>query len=198
MSTNPKNKKIEDNTSLEGNNASKADLSKILAPEVETKKLQELARMLAENMGLSHFQQEIDVLKETDKVLITKLEEVVNSLNQTVNTVNAVTGSIQGNNQTQQTPNITTGPNIQNFDMQKLEVVGTLLEKVFGAYEKYKSATAPSPTSILPTEEINEYLKKSMTGNFELGAALVDQLKNKVVGKAMTKIVTGIVNHEPE
>ena len=198
MSTNPKNKKIEDNTSLEGNNASKADLSKILAPEVETKKLQELARMLAENMGLSHFQQEIDILKETDKVLITKLEEVVNSLNQTVNTVNALTGTIQGNNTITNTPNATTAPSIQNFDMQKLEIVGTLAEKIFTAYEKYKSATAPSPTTILPTEEINAYLKKSMTGNFELGAALVDQLKNKVVGKAMTKIVTGIVNHEPE
>ena len=191
-------KKFPDNTSIEAKNISQANNSKILAPDQEDKKLVELARLLSEKMGLSHFQQEIDLLKETNKVFLTKLQEVVESQNQTVNAFNSLSGTAQHTNTNTPNPSITTNQGVQNFDISKLEVLGNILDKAAEAYTKYKSATNPSPTTIIDPEVINEHLKKSMLGNFEVGEALTETLKSKVTGKAMSKIVTDIIKHEPE
>ena len=64
-----------------------------------------------------------------------------------------------------------------------------LIDRIFPA--------EPTGTGLLSAETINAHLQKSMLGNFELGEALVDQLKTKVIGKALTKTVSEIISHEP-
>ena len=196
MSTNPKNKKIEDNTSIEGKDISHAKESKIIDPEAETKKLQELARMLAENMGLSHFQDEIDSLKANDQYLATKMQEIAVAHDELVTL-------LKGQNTTattaiQPSPNITT--TAPGFNLSNLEALGTIGEKLIEGYVKLKQASTPQASfDIIDPEQAKQLFRESVLGDFETGKTmrqlLTGGLKKKVVNRAVTTILE---NHEPE
>ena len=82
--------------------------------------------------------------------------------------------------------------------MESLSALGDLLEKGVSAYKNLKG-NAPAPSFIDP-DYINEQVKASVMGNFEIGNALISNLKSKLINKAVTASVTDALkdNHAPQ
>ena len=187
--------KIEDNHSIEGKNTSKATDSTILEPGKEDTKLMELARLLSDKMGLNHFQQEIDSLKETDKAIIAHLDKLSISQDQIINLINTSSGIAQGKTTTP------ANTEIQNIDLSKIDLIGTLADKFASAYVKYKEATSPSGVgTIIDQKYINEQVGNSVKRKFEMGDMIYDAIEATLTKKTAKKVVdTALsVKHEPE
>lgn len=160
-------------------------------PDEEHKaKIDALARALAEPLHLDHFQTEIDSLKENTQYIRGKLEELINAFNESVK---------QAQPQTATPTTGTAGSSLLNA-LPYQEKLGLVKEAV-GAIKElglaWKELRGNQPTTILDPEIINEHLKASMLGNFEVGEALTKTLKDKIIGKSMTKIVSEVISHEP-
>ena len=129
--------------------------------------------------------EEIDKLNQSIVYLVEKMKEIAN-------VVDNQSALLKG-----EVPKIATAPGSANIS--HLTTLKEILDSKIG--EKLIDRLFPEPPTggaFLPAEKINEHLQKSMLGNFELGEALIDQLKTKVIGKALTKTVSGIVSeHGP-
>jgi hypothetical protein len=138
---------------------------------------------LANVLGIGKINERLDELNQSQNAVIEKLGETINALN-------GITARINGG------ISQTTSPEIGD-PMAKMELLTGLLDKAGQFYSIYKqNQSPPAPNSIIDPEIINEHLRDSMLSNFELGDALVKTLKNKVVGKALTKTISGIVNDD--
>lgn len=149
--------------------------------EEQRKMLQSLVEM----MGVKELSARMDRQEQINEALTNKVSEVVNSLN------NLIT-SLQGQGQASTT---FTGSATQPSQMDKIEALGKLVTSLEPLIDKY-FRPQQAPQGILSAEYINEQLANSAKSNFELGGAIIDTLKNKIVNKSLTKIVTDIV-HEP-
>lgn len=155
---------------------SQAKDSSITTPEEDNKK------SMAENiiLDLGNQRQDIDFLKETCKTLLNETNDIKRALNQITQVLNQ---SVQGTPQ-----NPASGTPQQGLNMESLSALGDLLEKGVSAYKNLKG-NAPTPSFIDP-DYINEQVKASVMGNFEIGNALISNLKSKLINKAVTASVT--------
>ena len=163
-------------------NVSKANLSPITTPETD-KILDEQTRLkykaISETMGISQLREEQDAIKYTLKILLQKSDEVIQVLNK--HDIALKSGTTAG----------------EPSKLQDLEQIGSLVDK-FGPVLDRIFPKKETGSSLISQDYIDEHIKKSVMGNFEVGEALIDTLKNKIVGKAMTKAVSEIVTtHEP-
>ena len=166
-------------------NQSRAAFSNITTNEQDSK------NSMAENiiLDLGNQRQDIDFLKETSKTILNELNDVKRALNQITQVLNS---TVQGST------NHASGLPEKGLNMESLSALGDLLEKGVSAYKNLKG-TSPAPSFIDP-EYINEQVKASVMGNFEIGNALINNLKSKLVNKAVTASVTEALNdtHAPQ
>ena len=144
-----------------------------------------LVKQLVEAMGVNELSARTDRLETTMEKVITRLDEVITANNNVIS-------HLQNNSQPQ------TGPTIQQptNGLEKLEAIGKIVQTLEPLFDKYMRP-APVPQTILDPEIINQHLRDSMLGNFEIGKALTDTLKNKVTQKALGQVVSDIIKHEP-
>jgi len=142
----------------------------------ELEKIQALAKVL----GIDKITERLDELNKNDNYLVGKMTELVNSINGI----------------SMQEP---AAPQAQTNEINKLQLLGQLLESPIGKALADKFLSPPQiQNQIIDPEYINEKVRSSIMGNFEVGEALIGQLKNKIIGKAITKTVSSILDsNEP-
>ncbi|MDA1136907.1 MAG: hypothetical protein O2916_11775 [Proteobacteria bacterium] len=141
---------------------------------------------LSNVLGINKMKAQIDELNQGQNSIIGKLSEVITGMN---NITQAVNTNVNNNNEPIQTGN----------PLEKIELITSLIDRLGPLYSIYKqNQTQPPAAQLIDPEYINQKVKNSIMGNFELGEALIDSLKNKVINKALTKTVSQIIdNDEP-
>lgn len=148
-------------------------------------------RSLAEGIiqDLSNQRADIDVIKQTITEIGNQVNIITKALNQIVN----------GQGQP-----ITPGATPQTAEQGKINIetltaFGDLAEKAIAAYKNLKGTPESGP-SFLDQNYINEQVKKSVMSNFEIGDALVSNLKSKLMNKAVTSSVSDALKdtHAPQ
>ena len=155
--------------------------------EIKKEPSQDKIQVLASALGIDKINERLDELNKNDNYLVQEMSKVVNAINQ-------IGQSISGNQTipTGETPAI-------GDPLQKMEMLSSLFDKGLQLYTVYKQNQTPqSPQQLIDPDYINQKVKNSIMGNFELGEALIDSLKSKVISKALTKTVSQIIdNDEP-
>ena len=141
---------------------------------------------LSNVLGINKMKAQIDELNQGQNSIIGKLSEVITGMNTITQAVNT-----NGNNHSE--------PTVNNNPLEKIELLTNLIDKLSPLYQIYKqNQIQPSIPQLIDPEYINQKVKNSIMGNFELGEALIDSLKHKVINKALTKTVSQIIdNDEP-
>ena len=158
---------------------SEAHTSEIKSTDNDKSEAKQLLFELAGNLRMH--QEEIDSMKTAMQQLLGKMQEIIDVQNST----SKMLGGAQAEPQGQKVQSM-----IMLKDILDSKLGEKLIDRIFPENQNQQS--------IIDPQIMNEHLKKSMMGNFEVGEALIDTLKNKIVGKAMTKAVSEIVSHEPE
>ena len=142
-------------------------------------------QVLSAALGIDKINERLDELNKNDNYLVAEMSKVVNAINQ-------IGQSISGNQA------IPTGEAPAIGDpLQKMEMLSNLFDKGLQLYTVYKQNQTPqSPQQLIDPEYINTKVKNSIMGNFELGEALIDSLKSKVINKALTKTVSQIIDQD--
>jgi len=165
------------NEAISPGNFSKAATSSITTNEDDNK------RSMAEGIisDLGNQRADIDAIKQAIGQMASQINQLTVGMNQIAN------GAIP------QTPEQ------GKMNMETLNALGDLAEKAIGAYKNLKGNPAPAE-SFLDQDYINKQVKKSVMGNFEIGEALVNNLKSKLVNKAVASSVSDAMkeNHEPQ
>ena len=173
---NEENKRLDNPAPSEGN-FSKAAFSTITHPDEDDRRKKIAQGIIAE---LGNHTNEIDSIKQAIKTMSEQMNQLTQAFNQLAN----------GTPQAQQT---------KGLNMESISAIGDLLEKGAAAYKNFKGQGAPAPSFIDP-EYINEQVKASVMGNFEIGNALISNLKSKLINKAVTASVTEALkdDHSPQ
>jgi len=164
-------------------NQSKAAFSSITTNEEDNK------RSIAEGIiaDLSNQRADIDVIKQTITVIGNQVNQITQIINQMAK---GQTPQVQG----QQTPEQ------GKINMETLSALGDLAEKAVSAYKNLRGTPATTQ-SFIDQDYINEQVKKSVMGNFEIGDALVSNLKSKLINKAVASSVSDAMkdtSHAPK
>jgi len=176
---NEQNRKL--NEPSEGN-FSRAAFSHIKSPEEDNKR--SMAEGIIQDLG--NQRQEIDTIKEMFKLMLDEQNDIKNHLNQITNVLN-------GTAQNPQTP-------AKGLNMETISAIGELAEKGVEVYKTLKGNPAATQ-SFIDQDYINDQVKKSVMGNFEIGEALVNNLKSKLVNKAVASSVSDAMkdsSHDPQ
>lgn len=133
---------------------------------------------LVEMMGVK----EMSLRQDRQEEAISKIQETLNQLIESNNTLvkNSQSGQQIGS------------PNQQ---MDKLEAFGKIVEGLQPVIDRLWPANNATQ-SIVPNEYITEKVKESIMSNFEIGEAIQQNLKSKLIGKAITKSLNSTL-HEP-
>ena len=175
---NEENKRINNPPPSEGN-FSKAAFSSITHPDEDDRRKKIAQGIIAE---LGNHTNEIDSIKQAIKTMSDQMNQLTQAFNQ------IASGTPQGQQ-----------GKTQALNMESISALGDLLEKGAAAYKNLKGQGAPAPSFIDP-EYINEQVKASVMGNFEIGNALISNLKSKLINKAVTASVTEALkdDHNPQ
>ena len=173
---NEENKRLDNPPPSEGN-FSKAAFSTITHPDEDDRRKKIAQGIIAE---LGNHTNEIDSIKQAIKTMSEQMNQLTQAFNQIAS----------GTPQAQQT---------KGLNMESISAIGELLEKGAAAYKNLKGQGAPAPSFIDP-EYINDQVKASVMGNFEIGNALISNLKSKLINKAVTASVTEALKdeHQPQ
>lgn len=172
----------------EGNNTSKAAFSSITTPNEDESKKRSMAEGIISD--LANQRNEIDAIKQMIQVLSTQQQEIAKMVNQQTQVLNQVAqGTTAANPQLPQ----------QGLNMDSITALSDIAEKLMTTWKSYKGGeTAPA---FIDQQYINEQVKKSVMGNFEVGEALISNLKSKLVNKAVAAQVSDAMkenSHGPE
>ena len=160
---------------------SQAHKSDITSPDDDKSQAKQALEKLVQDQRQQR--EEIDSVKVGQQQLMTKMEEIIQ-------TVNNQTVALGGGKEIT-TEGQTKMSNLMGLkDILDSKLGEKLIDRIFP-----EQTTAPS---FIDTNYVNDHLRKSIMGNFEVGEALIDSLKTKIVNKAITKSVSEIVSHEPE
>ena len=177
---NEENKRLDNPPPSEGN-FSKAAFSTITHPDEDDRRKKIAQGIIAE---LGNHTNEVDSIKQAIKTMSEQMNQLTLAFNQ------IASGTPQGQTKL--------GP-AKELNMESISAIGDLLEKGAAAYKNFKGQGAPAPSFIDP-EYINEQVKASVMGNFEIGNALISNLKSKLINKAVTASVTEALkdDHNPQ
>lgn len=144
---------------------------------------QDKIQVLASALGINKINERLDELNKNDNYLVSEMSKLVNA-------INIIGQNLSGN------PQITEAPTVAD-PLQKMELLSNLFDKGLQLYTTYKQNQTPqSPQQLIDPDYINKKVKNSIMGNFELGEALIDSLKSKVINKALTKTVSQIIDQD--
>ena len=179
-----KQKELED---LQRENQTLKQMVENRNQEIKKEPTQDKIQVLAATLGIDKINERLDELNKNDNYLVQEMSKIVNAINQIGQNISGAAAIPQG-----ETPAI-------GDPIQKMELLSNLFDKGLQLYTVYKqNQTPPNPQQLIDPEYINTKVKNSIMGNFELGEALIDSLKSKVINKALTKTVSQIIdNDEP-
>ena len=163
----------------------------------EEEKKREKLRELSEALGIDEHRKEIDKLNSS----VTYIADELTKTNSAINTI------AQALSTGQAPPSVST-PQSTGMDIEKLEVVGNLLEKVMGMYGQYKQMGQPQgPAPLIDQSIINQKMQQTFFDNLETGESInnfiKDSLKKTVTKKVINSSLSEIgkanneVNHGP-
>lgn len=172
----------------EDNNISKAAFSSITSPSEDEQKKRSMAEGIISD--LANQRNEIDAIKQTLQILVNQQSEMAKMVNQQTQILNQLA---------QGTPVTNSENPQQGLNLESLNALSEVAEKLMGVWKSYKGGDAAP--SFIDQEYINNQVKKSVMGNFEVGEALISNLKSKLVNKAVAAQVTDAMkenDHNPE
>lgn len=143
---------------------------------------------LVEVMGVKELSARTDRLEQS-------VEQISNAMNQLIESNNKLVGMISNGPRTDTAGQATLPAN--QFD--KIQAVGQLVETITNAWKSVKGQEAAAPQAIfgLDMETINREIRDSAMGNFEIGKAIQDNLKSKLMQKTMSSVLRDAITHEP-
>jgi len=157
---------------------SQANNSRITHPDEDTKR-SAVEGIIAE---LGNHTVEIDGIKASINILSQQQTQIAEMLNQQTQAINNLAGGNVPQGSVQGQP-------AQGLNMESIAALGDVAEKLVGVYKNLKGSPPAAPSFIDPNY-INDQVKASVMGNFEIGNALINNLKSKLVNKAVTASVT--------
>ena len=154
----------------------------------EEKMLNQLASSVA-----SIIQADFNNINERVNGLEKGFEQITGALNQLIDANNKLTNAFNSGGGI---PSSTvTGQGIQGMD--KLEALGKIIDHAGPLLDRiFPSAAAPP--SIIDPNYINEKVKQSIMSNFEIGEAIQQNLKSKLMQKTMTRVLSDAITHVPD
>ena len=161
--------------------ASRSAITTSNTDDVNEQQIRKKFQELSNTLGITQLREDSDAIKETLKLLLQKQEEIIVIINKHDQVLKTAPSSGE------------------NSQLDQLERLGSLVEKLDPVLDRIWPKKTEGGSGIISQQYIDDHIKKSVMGNFEVGEALIDTLKNKIVGKAMTKAVSEIVTdtHEP-
>ena len=154
--------------------------------EPESDKIQALSKVL----GIEKMKAQIDELNQGQNAVIGKLSEVITGMNNLTNVVNGRS-------------TITEAPQVGD-PMQKLELLGTILDKIGPLYQTFKQSQTPQAAAPLIDQEfINHRMVESFMEDLDTGKSISTFIKNSLKKTASKNIVNtalkdiGSDNDEP-
>ena len=119
-------------------------------------------------------------------------EQITGALNQLIDANNKLTNAFNAGGAM---PTTTAASSIQGMD--KLEALGRIMDHAGPLLDRiFPSAAAPP--SIIDPNYINEKVKQSIMSNFEIGEAIQQNLKSKLMQKTMSKVLSEAITHVPD
>jgi len=181
-------KKYQEQTEENSRDYSKAATSSITSPSEDKQKKRGMAEGIISD--LANQRSEIDVIKQAIQVLSSQQNEIAKMMNQQTQVLNQLS---QGT--TAASPELPA----KGLNLDSINALGEIAEKLANVWKTYKGGeVAPS---FIDQEYINDQVKKSVMGNFEVGEALISNLKSKLVNKAVASQVSDAMkenSHAPE
>jgi len=163
------------------NNPSEGNFSKAALSGIKTNEEDNRASMAQGIINdLGNQRMDIDAIKQAITLLGTQINQITQALNK------GVQPQAQGTEAA------------KAVNLEAISTLGDVAEKLVTAYKNLKG-NDPAPSFIDPNY-INEQVKASVMGNFEIGNALISNLKSKLINKAVTASVTEALKdtHEPK
>lgn len=121
-------------------------------------------------------------------------EQITLALNQLIEANNKLTTAFNNQGQaaisTTATGQATTGIDKLEGLSKLMEHAGPLLDRIF--------PQSSAPPSIIDPNYINEKVKQSIMSNFEIGEAIQQNLKSKLMQKTMTRVLSDAITHVPD
>ncbi len=157
-------------------NYSKAEYSNITTPEEDNKK-----RSMAESIisDLANQRNEIDSIKEMLKLLL-------DQQNQLATMVNQITTAI--NNPGQQGTTNPTLPN-QGLNIESLEAIGNVAEKVMSVWKSYKGSDNITP--LISQDTLNKEMTDAFFDNLNTGKSINKFVKDSLQRNVTKKVIKG-------
>lgn len=157
-------------------NQSKAAYSAITTPQEDDRK-----RSMAEGIisDLANQRSEIDSIKEVLKVLSEQQNQLAVLINQQTQAINNLA---PGNPQDPKLPQ-------RGLNMENLEALGNVAEKVMGAWKSYKGDNNPVP--LIDQETINREMQSAFFDNLNTGKSINNFVKDALKRKATKEILKG-------
>jgi len=185
--------KIQEDKQKGEPNVSQASSSSITTNEEDKKR--SMAEGIIQELGAHR--QDIDSLKQGQEQIIIQQNQLAEMMNQVTQAVNNLAKG--GQMSPQNTVGEPGGQLPKGLNMETLGALGDLAEKAVSAYKNLKGGDAPTQ-SFIDQNYINEQVKNSVMGNFDIGNALVNNLKSKLINKAVASSVTEALKdtHGPE
>lgn len=118
-------------------------------------------------------------------------EQITGALNQLIDANNKLTNAFNAGGTVATT---TTG---QSVGMDKLEALGKIIDHAGPLLDRIFPSNA-APPSIIDPSYINEKVKQSIMSNFEIGEAIQQNLKSKLMQKTMSKVLSEAITHVPD
>jgi hypothetical protein len=152
---------------------------KFTAESQERKKLNDLV----EAMGIKTISEDVDNLKASVKALAEKLGESIEAINKINDVFNANVAQSGGPIPGTAAPGTAAAP----FDAEKLEVMGNLIEKIYGMFRP-QAAAGPQP--LIDQNMINEKMKSAFLDDLETGENIRRFISDTLKRKATRTVVT--------
>ncbi len=152
-----------------------ASKSAITTPQQDERK-----RSMAEGIisDLANQRNEIDSIKEVLKVLSEQQNQLATLVNQQTQAINNLA---PGNPQNPQSPQ-------QGLNMENLEALGNVADKLMSAWKSYKGDNAPA---LIDQETINREMQSAFFDNLNTGKSINNFVKDALKKKATKEILKG-------
>ena len=136
-------------------------------------------KALADVLGVTQQQEDIDKLNQSITFLAGEMEKTNLSINQIGDFIK--NGGVQA---PQNQPAASGG-----MDLEKAEMVGTLLEKAMGIYSQFKGTNNPPQTSLISNEEIQKRMVESFYDDLDTGKNIRGFITNALKKNATRQII---------
>lgn len=152
-----------------------------ISHELPDKEKEKIAKYkeLADALGVTQQQEDMDKMQQSMQFLAGEAEKTNQAVNQIGEFIK--NGGVQA---PQSQPQQGGG-----MDLEKAEIVGTLLEKAMGIYSQFKGTNNPPQTSLISNEEIQKRMVESFYDDLDTGKNIRGFITNALKKNATRQII---------